>query len=383
MCGVVLAARVSTWPALLLIFLPLPNPLAMDSTAFPHILEKIIEECYLASTLLALRATSKHCQALVDDRLFDHAVMRTEKYRPSASKSKGLRGLLAVKIRKRVRFTLSLPPSSPIRQDVPQLPLVPQRVQVLDLDGPFLIKGNTAYDFMQGAYMGGEVVPTLGRESASRLRERHPLFPLILRRMGPFVAEEFRSVHCSAVDYVALGNADVNIRLPTSADEYILHLQWAASGPDAPSEIFFIPETDWYFGDSYPHNIHAAWLVFSLGANCAPPTRAKVQGLFVRFAAKFMTIPVPFNDHGHDVMVPLGVVGLESLLPGVDPLEFHNAAKLPAIAESVIGQDVQWSRDNLGRMELAYDNISFMSLPDWLEVQGHRKEIVGVWPART
>ncbi|WOO81751.1 uncharacterized protein LOC62_04G005272 [Vanrija pseudolonga] len=358
----------------------------MDSTAFPHILEKIIEEFYLASTLLALRATSRHCQALVDDRLFEHAVMRTEKYRPRPPKSKGLRGLLAVKLRKRARYTLSLPPSSPIRQDVPQLPLVPQLVQVLDLDGPFLIEGQTAYHVCEGytSYMRGEVLPTLGWESASRLRKLHPLFPLILRRMGPFVAEEFRSVHCSAVDYVALGNADVNIRLPTSVDEYILHLQWAASGPDAPSEIFFIPETDWYFGDSYPHNIHAAWLVFSIAANCAPPTRAKVQAMFVRFAAKFMTIPVPFKDHGEeDDMVPLGVVGLESLLPGVDPLEFHNAAKLPAIAESVIGQDVQWSRDNLASMDQAYDNISFMSLQDWLEAQGHRKEIVGVWPTWT
>lgn len=338
----------------------------MDPTAYPHIMESIIAQCGSASTLLALRAASKLCRDLVDARLFHHAVFRAEEYTP---KPKGTVRELFDKLSGKkpppsLRYAMTLPPSSAIAQDVAQLPLLPRKVCILDLFGPFMIDYESTYTFIQlGFSMWDSIPPT--QEPAPPGVQVTAYEPLVLRRMGAFVDQDWEGVRDTSVDFVHLGHdGPVEMSLPVRAARYILHVDWQPDG-DGTVGLRFRKKPSIYLRLAIPE----AFLVLS--PHCGPVPRDIVSEVVVRASAGFMY---------HMVLgeTAFTVVGLESWLPDVDAQEFNAS----------IRDDAIWSYrhhmidDNSVRVSIRdnYKGPRFITFEEWLGSLGEMKDVVGVWP---
>ncbi|WOO81757.1 uncharacterized protein LOC62_04G005278 [Vanrija pseudolonga] len=340
----------------------------MDSTAYPHIMESIIAQCSSASTLLALRATSKRWHDLVDARLFYHVVFRAEEYtpKPKSSLQKLFYTFNIKKPTPALRYTMALPASSPIVQDVPQLPLLPRKAHILDLSGPITIYYESTYSFIQLGFSLWSTIPSLKGRALSDGKQPTPYEPVVLRRIGAFVDEDWEGVRDTAVDFLHLGRGPVEVTLPVRAPRYVLHVDWRGAA-DSRVGLEFRRQPSQYLRMAIPE----AFLV--LARHSTPLLREVVSDIVVRATMAFMTHMVL----GETVLT---VVGLESWSPGIDAGEFKHSIREEAIAM----YHHRGLGDNAGRLSSrqlsGYEGPRFIMFEEWLGSLGKMKDLVGVWP---
>lgn len=332
----------------------------MDSTAYPHILERIIQQCCAVSTLLALRATSRRCRDVADGTLFYHAVLRREWHqpKPKGRLKKLLRRITAPELTAKRRFVMVLPASSHIVQDVPLLPFLPRKAEILDLAGARPGEPST-YDSIDR-----------GRAAWSpQERERSTLSfgsylnyaPLVLRRFGRSAQEDWGAVRDTTVDFIALPPAyeseadreySLRIEVPLLTPRYVLYLRWGEGWDTMPrgGPLYF---TGHWFGRQ--PEVRDVVLVLSLSRHCRPVRLERVVDIILHVEREFRS------------SASLTVVGLEGWLPGL------TGAELKA---GFIGQAVDPTL-----VPTVYDGIVFTTLEEWWESLGHMKDLVGVWPA--
>lgn len=360
----------------------------MDSTAYPHILEHIIEQCGSAATLLAFRATSRRCHAIADRRLFRHAVFVDQPYQLPRNALERLVELLhRFKYGTRTAtpcFALVLPSSSPIEQDVPRLPLLLMRkVEILDFDSSVHPTPDLHHTLASLGMRPFSYQPAwTGAEYA---------LP-IMRRFGLSAGFAFARVLDTTVDFVSPGRrtpehaCEVEYRraalLPCCTPRYIIHLHW----PDGwnPNEVDLTTAHGqynatsglglhiWSQGSQRP-DIREATLVFS--PHCAPPSRTIIDRVVI-MAAGAMVKTIVLDS------ASFTVVGLDGWLRGVEADEFRDSLRDAAIASWLS----RWDSDGTpvpDRLAVAkaYDGIRFTTLEDWWDELGDMKDVFGVWPS--
>ncbi|WOO81755.1 uncharacterized protein LOC62_04G005276 [Vanrija pseudolonga] len=324
----------------------------MDSTAYPNILERVIQHCYSVATLLAFRAASKHCRAIADDTLFYHAVLRREWYQPTP------KGRARAAPRPHLALLLT------IQQDRP-LPLLPAKCTVLDLK-PTLGGEPPSYDRIYRTRKTFEIrermYPTSNNFDHGAIAG---CAPAVLRRFGDAVQVKWEAVQPTAVDFVCAGKPYVSqlIVVPPRARRYILHLDWTT----------FEPPRGWLsLGGHSKAGIPDAVLVLTpRTAAIARDTVAEI----IKFVAKEF---LPSMMLGRTVFT---VVGLGNWLPGVDTCAFKER-----LTDIAVSSHFAYLTPNGGlnmdvdTVEKGYDSIRFITLEEWQASLGRMNELVGMWP---
>lgn len=367
----------------------------MDSTAYPHIIERIIRQCCSVAALLAFRATSRRCQAVADDTLFYHVVIKGEWIHPDQA-PKGrtkkllqrITGRLTARVYPEYRYFLELPASSPIELDVPRLPFLLRNVNVLDLDTSAEGEGPLARKMEE-----------LGlRAFTHRLAEGEVFAPGILRRHGWWAECGWAKVRDTTVDFVVGGSAaqgwwsyDRGALVPRSTPKYVIHLGWPAGwdpvdvDPESSMGSHIAHDENYGLGVYILSRLSAAeerptlreaTVVFS--PHHAPPSCTTVKKVVIMATRAFM--PSVVLDS-----VSFTVVGLEAWLPGIDFTEFQESLRSSAItaclARSEGGADeAPPPPPDLDTIAQAYDGIRFTTLEAWWEELGDMKDLVGKWP---
>lgn len=344
----------------------------MDSTAYPHILERIVQQCCSVATLLALRATSRMCQAVADDILFSHVVLHVQCYRlaPTGPVRKVLKRLRKPRFRFEPRLILGLPASSSLDLDVQQLPFVPRKVHTLDVG----VLGELGLDLFYDSFPWDEV---------------HA--PPVLRRYGRTTSYLWAGVRDTIVDFVVAKppcyagscTSGQEVCVPSSTPKYVLHLCWPAGwdpvtvDPDSELEQRFHVHGIHISRGGLLRKVRDATLVFSPHM----PSRSTIGRVITMFAEVFLHSLV------FDASPSLTVVGLE-VCPDLDVDEFKQSLRGPAIASSVRwweaweeAEPEGWPPPDRDAMARAYDGIQFRALEEWLESLGSMRDVVGVWPA--
>ncbi|WOO81754.1 uncharacterized protein LOC62_04G005275 [Vanrija pseudolonga] len=345
----------------------------MDSTAYPHILERIIQQCPAVSTLLALRATSRRCRDVADATLFHHAVLRREWHqpKPKGKLRKLLRRITAPELTAMRRFVMVLPAGSSIAQDVPMLPFLPRKAEILDLEGARPGKRAT-HNFLDN---GGPAWMSQEQELSTIPFGAYLHYAtLVLRRIGRSAQEDWGHVRDTTVDFLALPSDPerdpwrcLRIRLPLVTRRYVLHLHWP-DGCDAPAHDLF-----YFTGRRFRQWPAVREAVLVLSPHCSPPRRERVLEAIERIANQF-------GSSMCEAVTSLTVVGLEVWLPGVTFAEFK-----PGLTDYLV--------DNMDRrfpytgsvadptqLRTACEGIVFNTLEEWWDSLGDMKDLVGVWP---
>ncbi|WOO81753.1 uncharacterized protein LOC62_04G005274 [Vanrija pseudolonga] len=339
----------------------------MDSTAYPHILERVIRHCCSASTLLAFRPTSRRCQAVADDTLFHHVVLHTQCYRPAQKGRvrKLLKRITNRRLRLEPRLIFVLPASSPIDFDVPHLPFLPRKVHTLDVG----TMAELGLDFFDTSLPWDEL---------------HA--PHLLRRYGPTTSYSWAAVRDATVDFVIAKppryvgcSSGQEVVVPCSTPKYVLHLCWpggwdpAMIDPDTDLERLISVHGVYLACRTQRPNVREATVVFS--PDFASPSRATI-GKVVMMATRVFIQSMVFDS------ATLPVVGLEVCLPDVDADEFRQTVRDAAIDLCVRWwEEAEGPRLDRDAVAREYDGIRFMTLEEWWEGLGSMKDVVGVWPA--
>ncbi|WOO81758.1 uncharacterized protein LOC62_04G005279 [Vanrija pseudolonga] len=169
----------------------------LDSTAYPHLLDLIIDHSGAVSTLLAFRSVSRRCRKLADAKLFHHATLRREWYQP---RRKGLVSWIwGTEPPPRKRRSVLVPAvASHIEADRP-LPLLLDKIAVLDLVGAE-VGEHKSYEFIarKRELRPGE------RSRRTELEGAYASYaPRVLRRFGRSPQEDWGRVLDVTADFVA------------------------------------------------------------------------------------------------------------------------------------------------------------------------------------
>ncbi|KAL1412287.1 hypothetical protein Q8F55_000031 [Vanrija albida] len=315
----------------------------LDSTAFPHVVERIIANTSSVSTLLAWRLTCKRYHAIADAHLFRHAVVRRnplEKptlYKRLVERRRDIPILgflgpqvlhkhdgMARKDRRRypnmfdemehigktsIEFTVA--PVSGLEADA-GLPQLPWKVAVLDIVGRGrLMPMDFALASSPRANRIGEDFYRLKDRYARKLAHPVPTAPrtspLILRRFDTAPLEIWHGYVDTTVDFYTIGRWRHGSRMPPSRT-YVRHAEWLAEPwwYERPDEFSMSISGSLY---TYPEPVDNAILV--LAQHCAPPA----PHLVMKELTGFAQIWAQDLLSGASVMT---FVGLEHWLPGVD-----------------------------------------------------------------
>ncbi|KAL1412288.1 hypothetical protein Q8F55_000032 [Vanrija albida] len=369
----------------------------MDSTAFPHIFEQIILNCSVKA-LVAIRATSKRWQRIVDTLLFHHCVIdrfplgersqsrlairkRLTTWRRDGDK----RGVLGRRVipdaeptskwvavrpedKTTPNWTLDfvVSPTSGLDSDM-TLPLAPWKARIIDLEG----RGRRINDFIDAtdptALEPDRPVPV---EITSL--QPHREFPLVLRRFGKTVAQTWPGPVETVVDFAPEGAegwsmASVPGRSGQSC-KYIRHIEWGrVSRPDRLQYI-----------DGQGGGVHNATLV--LAPHCTPPSPYHAMKLISGFARHFA-------DGIISGTITFTLVGAENWLPDFDADEIraHMISGTRRADRHLMLAYLRRSNHTLYDLSKttiveAYQYVRVITLAEWWDELGELKDVVGVWP---
>lgn len=332
----------------------------MDSTAYPHILERIIQQCCSVDTLLAFRATSRHCRATADDTLFYHAVLRRE-YKGGRVR-KLLRRITAPERSAKLRLVLALPASSPIQQDR-RLPLLPAKVTVLDLEPtpggepPVYQRVYRTRMIWTMEEIPYQIYNSFDYDAVADCK------PAVLRRFGDMVQVKYGPAQGTTVDFVRACNPshpyhNQLIVVPVPARRYVLHLDWTTCEP--PGRWFSL-------GGHSKSGIPEAVLV--LTPRTAAMSLDTVAGIINLVAKEFM----PSMKLG---LTAFTVVGVEDGQECMDSLRGQ-------VVQSYLKYRIEYGAPEVDEdaVARAYDGIRFISLEEWRASLGHLQDVVGMWPS--
>ncbi|WOO81750.1 uncharacterized protein LOC62_04G005271 [Vanrija pseudolonga] len=215
------------------------GPVWLDSTAYPHLIERIIALAPSVTALVAWRQTCWRYHAVADRYLFAHAVLQRQylfPLKPVAKLLTRMRRQVVVKLDKRYDkyrtysgFVLLLPPDSRLELDRP-LPFYPWKARVLDIEAG-------------GDYVPWDFVRRGMWDNVTMTEDKAPPYvPDVLRRLGSCASDGWASVRDTAVDWVTAGQpeGECSIYLPSSTPRYILHL---AAPPGASGRLTIWPPT--------------------------------------------------------------------------------------------------------------------------------------------
>lgn len=339
----------------------------LDSTAYPHVLDVIIEQTGAVSTLIAFRSVSHRCKKLADAKLFRHVTLRRESHQP---RSRGLAAWLLWRTDPPARKRRSILVPSTMSGIDPDRALPPMldKVDVLDLVGAEAAE-HKSYEFVarRRELRAGE------RSRRTELDGCFAAFaPRVLRRFGRSPQEDWGRVLDTTVDFVAPpGGKDYrnfrSVKVPLVTPRYVLHLDLPSDGV---LDDFFAFHYAWERYDvNVKRDVRDVSLVLS--PHCAPD-RAVVEGAIVRVATQFMGGMM-------DGRTSLTVVGLDGWLPGVSPAEFVLAVEDAAVAACL----ADWRRPrpfdpDVMLVRRAYEGIRFITLHEWWDELGDMKDLVGV-----
>lgn len=334
----------------------------LDSTAYPHVVERIIAHAPSVSALVAWRQTCRRYHALADRYLFAHAVLERQQLFPRTVKEKLLTKLgkrPVVKLDKRWDkyrtphsgggFVLLLPPDSRIELDRP-LPFYPWKARILDIEA-------------DGEYASWDFVRRGDWDNVTLTEGKAPsYYPYVLRRLGSCASDGWGSVRDTAVDWVTAGQVqgESTIYLPSSTPRYILHLASPPDGGTTSRRITIWPPTQ---------RIDEVSIVL------AGPVGA---GTVAQVVGGMMLMLVPRYRH----VTTLTIVALEGDTEAFRAALMTEVLALGGYSGPSLGTYADPPPDEAS-VRHAIGAIGFVPRVEWVKSLGDRAELLGEWPRST
>lgn len=328
----------------------------IDSTAYPHLIEKIIANAPSVSALIAWRRTCRRYRTIADERLFAHAILQ-RRNPPPRSKWGRLQCLVRPKAgsnaapfynARRNGFELVVPPTSRLVADR-NLPFYPWKVHTIDVDH-------------HGEYDQASFVQYVDWDNVTMAEGAPKYHPHVLRRFGSCTADYWDVVHDTTVDYLTIGQdqgaCDYTITMPCSTTRYILHL---ACPPWCQWPMGFIPLGELALEE-----------VTIVLASHTPPIGRTAQDPLTLIVGEMVPI----------LLMPtttLTIVGLEAWTP-VEPETFHPLFVTTAMASSYGPGGRFHGRSARVTLQDTLDRIVYVSRAEWWTSLGDRAELLGMWP---
>lgn len=389
--------------------------LEIDSTAYPHIVERILVDVIVnassVSALLSWRKTNRHCRDLADARLFHHAVVRRTPLNEIWAAAYSCKWFIVGRDDRPVGFlgppvivihkpqfiyhrlvewvhagktSIEFAPArlSGISADAP-LPMLPWKVAILDIEG----SGRAIETSFQHATAPSDEFMAKPFHLLVEPKRYPPLMPkvypppmtprttpLILRRFGSAPQEPWEGDNVgTVVDFYCAGRWRERSYLPKTKN-YVRHLEWLDHPRYNLSKRFYI--------DNHGGPVEQGTLV--LAAHCTPPRIDVGVEEVVNFSRHFAEGLLK----GQTVFT---VVGLESWLPGIDQdllrREMIRVAHLSndRVAywggwDATIQSRFRFGSHTMEELEAAYAGVRFLTLEEWWDELGDMKDLVGVWP---
>lgn len=327
-----------------------PSTVAIDYSAQPGIIDTIIAFASVPA-LAQLRATSRDLRDRIDRRLFHHVALLEWK-KPDQPPS-GLSKLFQ-RPSTEPRFTAAgLPTYVGPEVLFPRYPLVPSAVEILDIVHPIRVD---SFDF-------------------DELTSVHTL-----RRMNYAVSTSGYIAPHVLVDFCYLypraWNDTKPIPLFPRAERYVLHLKWEEADNLALWNYFQLGHME-------------TMTDFVLVLHPNPPEDGVSAVIAESYGLMDLLIAtISVLDRAGTVTI----VGLELVAP--QQLSYHDDAPDEAGVEAYepfreslvehlvyrVDHNIEGTDVALHRQDLLH-HIRFVSLQDWLEDLGDRKELEGVWPS--
>ncbi|WOO81748.1 uncharacterized protein LOC62_04G005269 [Vanrija pseudolonga] len=398
--------------------------LAIDSTAYPHIVERILVDVIAnassVSDLVSWRTTNRHCRDLADARLFHHAVVRrtplttpaqhlyawsselwsalswiTRPLAPAPHRDDKLMGFLGPRILEteehkypkyqewrhvgKTLIAFEPAPLSGIKADAP-MPMLPWKLDMLDIEGSgrhvekaFALATAPSDEFLaQKQHRIGAIPDHCEFVTPPPMAPRTS--PLLLRRFGSATQEMWEGDKIdTVVDFYTAGRWRRDSYVPKTSN-YVRHLEWY----DHP----FYNASNQFYIRSGGGPVDRGTLV--LAPHCAPPRADIVLQDVVNFSKHFAEGLLM----GQTLFT---VVGLENWLPNAD----HEDIRTNMIhgARSEAGRVRYWGGETddinslrrkgshtLDEMRAVYAGVRFLTVEEWWGELGEMKDVLGVWP---